>query len=100
MPTTIHVDTTSPGCALVQRAIPLWRKAQVLYQGLSWRGQPEALAIAEQIGAGHPECEPMLSALLLESNQLIVAYALLALELMQSSVLLNLPAELLQRRSN
>jgi hypothetical protein len=84
----------------MQHAITLWRKAQVLYQGCSWEGQPEALAIAEQIAAGNPECQPLLSTLLLDSNQLVVAYALLTLELMRSPVLLDLPADLLKRRSS
>jgi hypothetical protein len=100
MSSIIHTDSTSQACDLFQRAIASWRKAQVLYQGRSWRGQPEALAIAEQIAACHPECEPMLSDLLLDGSQLVVAYALLTLEFMQSSVLLKLPAELLQRHSH
>jgi hypothetical protein len=99
MSSTIHADSRSQGCDLLQRAIASWRKAQVLYQGHSWQGQPEALAIAEQIAACHPECEPMLADLLLDGSQLVVAYALLTLEFMRSPVLLNRPAELLQRRS-
>ena len=94
MSSTIHADSTRQGSDLLQRAIALWRKAQVLYQGHSWQGQPEALAIVEQIAAGHPECEPMLADLLLDGNQLVVAYVLLTLEFMQSPVLLNLPAAL------
>jgi hypothetical protein len=100
MSSTTQAEHTSQESDLVQRAITLWRKAQVLYQGCSWEGQPEALAIAEQIAAGNPECEPLLSALLSDRNQLVVAYALLTLELMRSPVLLELPAELLERRSS
>jgi hypothetical protein len=85
---------------LVDYAAGLWRKAQVLYETASWEGQPEARAIAEQIAASHPECEPLLVSLLLDSSQLIAAYALLTLELMGSPSLQNLPPVLLERRSN
>jgi hypothetical protein len=70
MPSTTHAESTSQESELLQRAITLWRKAQVLYQGCSWEGRPEALAVAKQIAAGNPECEPLLSALLLDRNQL------------------------------
>lgn len=100
MQTPIPADNSSKGCELLEHAIAKWRKAQVLYQAPSWKGQPEARAIAEQIAAAHPECEPALASLLLDENPLVVAYALLTLELMRSPVLQNLPSEVLQRRSN
>jgi len=76
-----------------------WRKAQVLYETPSWKGQPEARAIAEQIAGSHPECEPALASLIQDSSQLVAAYALLTLELMKSPVLQNIPPDVLQRRS-
>ena len=100
MQTPIPAQTASQGCELVDRTIAVWRKAQVLHEGPSWNGVPEARAIAEQIAAAHPECEPALASLLLDSCQLVAAYALLTLELMRSPLLKNLPSEVLQRRSN
>lgn len=87
-------------CELLNRAIVVWRKAQVLYETPSWKGQPEARAIAEQIAGSHPECEPALASLILDGSQLVAAYALLTLELMRSPVLQNIPLEVLQQRSN
>jgi hypothetical protein len=94
--------SVDPGAApaLLDRAVALWRKAQVLHEVPSWKGQPEARALAERIAASHAASESALAALLLDSNQLVVAYALLTLELMRSPVLRDLPSELLQRRSN
>jgi len=93
------VDRSSQECHLLDRAVALWRKAQVLYETSSWEGQPEARAIAEEIADSHPECELLLATLLLDSNQLVAAYALLTLELMRSSILQDLPSAVLERRS-
>jgi hypothetical protein len=96
----LPADNPSQECEILARAIALWRKAQVLYQAPSWNGQPEPRAIAEQIANSHPECEPALGRLILDSNQLVAAYALLTLELMKSPILQNLPSEVFQRRSS
>ncbi len=85
---------------ILERAFPLWRKAQVVHEGLAWEGKPEARAIAEEIAASHPECEAALVAALDNENSLVVAYALLCLELMHSIALQSLPEQLLQCRSN
>ncbi len=97
--TTVE-DRPTQGRNLLEHAAGLWRKANVLYETASWEGQPEARAIAEQIAASHPECEPLLVSLLLDSSQLVAAYALLTLELMRSPSLQDLPPALLERRSN
>ena len=81
------------------RAVEVWKKAQVVHEWPSWEGRPEARAIAEQIALNHPECEQLLVNQLSAANQLVVAYALLTLELMNSPILRNLSPELLQRRS-
>jgi hypothetical protein len=94
------VDRSSQDCDLVDRAVALWRKAQVLYEASSWEGRPEARATAEQIAASHPECEPLLASLLFDNSQLVAAYALLTLERMRSSVLQDLPSAVLESRSN
>jgi hypothetical protein len=100
MQASAPADNASQGCELLDRAIVIWRKAQVLHQAPSWKGEPEARAVAEQIAADRPECEPVLASLLLDKSQLVAAYALLTLELMRSSVLQSLPSEVLQRRAN
>jgi hypothetical protein len=100
MPTPTPSDNSIQECELLDRAIGAWQKAQVLHDAPSWKGQPEARAIAEQLAASHPECESALASLLFDSRQLVVGYALLTLELMKSPSLQKLPSELLQRRSN
>lgn len=84
---------------LLDRAIAIWRKAQILYDGPSWEGQPRATAIAEQIAATHPEFEAHLASLLVDPSQLVAAYALWTLELIRSPLLENIPPEVLRRRS-
>jgi hypothetical protein len=93
------VEGPGRGSALLDRAVAIWRKAQILYETGSWRGKPEAVAIAEELAASHPECESALASLLLDASQLVAAYALLTLELMDSPILQNIPPEVLQRRS-
>ena len=88
-----------PGSPLLTRAIAIWRKAQVLFETGSWEGEPAAVAIAEELAAAHPECEPALVSLLLDASQLVAAYALMTLELMESPALRNLSPEVLQRGS-
>ena len=92
-------STIEGGCEVVDRAVEVWKKAQVVYQSPSWEGRPEARAFAERIAAEFRQCEHKLVKLLSHENQLVVAYALLTLQLMGSESLRTLPAELLQRRS-
>jgi hypothetical protein len=92
-------DGQKGGNEVVCRAADLWKKAQVVYQSPSCEGQPEARVVAEQIALSQPECEPSLKNLLSDENPLVAAYALVTLELMKSTLLQDLPAELLQRRS-
>jgi hypothetical protein len=80
---------------LLERAALLWSRAQVMYEGATWRGEPEPLAVAEEIARNHLECRDGLIELLSSKNQLVVAYALQTLEMMGSEVLAELPAELL-----
>lgn len=92
-------DGTGRGSALLERAIPIWRKAQVFYAYPSWEGEPRAVAMAEEIAQSHPECETALATLLLDPSQLVAAYALRTLETMESPLLQEIPPEVLQRRS-
>jgi hypothetical protein len=97
---TTAKPTTDDTKAYLDTAFALWRKAQVVHQAPSWDGKPEARALAEEIAASHPECEAHLAAALTNESALVVAYALLSLELMNSRLLQSLPEALLQRRSN
>jgi hypothetical protein len=82
----------------LERAVALWRKAQVVHEGPTRLGFPEPLEAMLEIARGHTECHDRLVRLLSEDNQLVVAYALLTLQMMGSPVLENLPEELLERR--
>ncbi len=83
----------------LDQAVKAWRKAQVLYDGISWQGEPRATAIAEEIAKSHPEWTDHLFSLLLDPSQLVAGYALWTLELMKSPLLENIPPEVLQSRS-
>ena len=93
------LDGPSQPPELLERAVAIWRKAQILFEGLSWQGEPKAAAIVEQIAETHPEYESDLASLLVDPSQLVAAYALQTLERMRSPLLENIPAEVLQRRS-
>jgi hypothetical protein len=82
--------------ALLAEAARVWAKAQIVYDTASLEGYPPARALVEQV-ACVPECHDWLLALLSAPNQLVVAYALRALELMGSPALPELPDELLER---
>jgi hypothetical protein len=92
-------DAVPTSNELIDRAIRAWRTSQVVFESASWQGKPEARAIAEEIAEKHPELEPQLIGLSADSNQLVAAYALLALDLMNSRWLHSLPTELLSRTS-
>src|SRR4030095_3495381 len=83
--------------ALLDEATRIWAQAQVVYESPSWDGHPPARALVEQI-AQVPECHDGLLALLSSPSQLVVAYALHTLALMNSPALAELPDELLERR--
>ena len=85
------------GTALLEEAAQVWAKAQVVYEAPSWEGEPPARAFVEQV-ATVPACHDGLVSLLSSPNQLVVAHALQALELMRSPVLAELSEELCDRR--
>jgi hypothetical protein len=82
----------------LERAVAQWRKARVVHEGPTRLGFPEPLGAMLEIARGHPECHDGLVRLLSDDSQLVVAYALLTLQMMGSHVLENLPEELLGRR--
>ena len=85
------------GTALLEEATQVWAKAQVVYEAPSWEGEPPARAFAEQV-AMVQACHDGLVPLLPSPDQLVVAHALQALELMRSPVLAELSEELCDRR--
>jgi hypothetical protein len=95
----LEPETSSGGETLVDKAVKVWRKAQIVHLTPSWQGQPEARVLVEKL-ALHPEYESSLVDLLAAPSQLVVAYSLLTLELMGSRRLRELPSELLTNRSN
>jgi hypothetical protein len=94
----VERDVSSASETLLAKAVPVWRKAQIVHQAPSWEGRPEARATAEEL-ADHPEYEPFLFGLLADPSQLVVAYSLMTLELMGSIRLKELPPDLLTNRS-
>ena len=93
------VENENAGSDAIDRAVAVWKKAQVVYQSPSWEGKPEPRALAERIASKHRDCEDKLLPLLADDNQLVVAYALLTLQLMGSQSLGSLPAAVLKRQS-
>src|SRR5262245_12052926 len=81
----------------LERAVGLWRKVQVVHEGPTRQGFPEPLEAMLEIARGHLECHDGLVRLLVENDQLVVAYALLTLQMMGSHVLEELPEGLLGR---
>jgi hypothetical protein len=83
--------------SVLEEAVSVWKKAQIVHDSPGKYGMPEAREYAERV-ALHPEHEKGLISLLTSPNQLVVAYALRTLELMKSSSLADLPDELLDRK--
>jgi len=84
--------------AKLERAVDLWRKAQVVHEGPSRLGFPEPLEAVFEVARDCPDCHDDLVRLLASESQLVVAYALLTLQMMGSGVLEDLPEDLLGRR--
>ena len=74
-----------------------WQQAQVVYESVSWRGEPMAVAAVEQLVAEPQRFESAVASLLQHPNPLVVAYALRTLHLMHSSLLVILPGSVLRR---
>ena len=83
--------------ALLDEAVCVWAKAQIVFESPSWEVHHPARALVEQLAQCH-ECHDGLLELLSSQNQLVVAYALKTLEMMGSPALSDLPDELLERR--
>jgi hypothetical protein len=84
---------------ILDQAVRLWEKAQILYTAPTRSPQlPEQLAIAERIAAEYPQFHDAVVNLLSSSHQLVVAYSLMTLRIMNSPILAELSEELLNRR--
>jgi hypothetical protein len=85
------------GTASLEEAAQLWAKAQVVSEGPSRGGEPPARAFVERAAVA-PGCHDGLVAPLSSPNQLVVAHALRASELMRSPALAEPPDEWCDRR--
>jgi len=78
-------------------AVDAWSKAQIVACRSAWKGHPLGAHFSEVLSQ-RPDLEDRLIVLLKSEHQLVVAYALLTLELMKSPALGCLPEELLTRK--
>ena len=77
--------------SLLRRAVLLWQQAPCVQQTPATDGHPVESALVEQLAAASPDCEPLLIELLEHESPVVVAYALLTLELRDSHALRQLP---------
>jgi hypothetical protein len=91
-----HDRTPVPQNDPLEDAVAAWTKAQILFDSPSWNGKPAGRNFAEMLSERR-DLEPQLCNLLNHEDQLVVAYAILTLELMGSRVVGDLPKELLVR---
>lgn len=90
-------DTVDSQEDLLAKAISEWEGAQYLFAAPAWNGQPLARHFAELL-RGHADLEARLVELFSHRSQLVSAYSLLTLDLMDSRELEHLPGSLLERR--
>jgi hypothetical protein len=83
-----------PDFSAAQKA---WTSAQVLYRSPAWSGEPKARHVLEEITLSS-EAESLFWTGLSSEFPLVVGYCLLGLELIGSTKLGILPAQLLDRR--
>ena len=84
---------------ILDRAVGLWEKAQVLYATPTQSPElPAPLAVAQRIAGEYPQFHDALVSLLSSPQQLVVAYALMTLRMMNSPILAEVSDELLNRR--
>jgi hypothetical protein len=79
------------------KAINVWKRAQILFLGPAWNCQPEARYVAELL-RDRVDLEMKLIELLKHESQLVSAYSLVVLDLMDSQELGQLPEGLLGRK--
>lgn len=84
---------------LIKKAEKIWAKAKVLYVGVSFYGEPEALAIQEKLIEKPEDYHDKLIENLEHENPLVIAYSVKTLEKMNSEHLLELSDKLLSMRN-
>lgn len=82
---------------IVSEAVEVWKGAQLVNMSPVWKGRPRGRCLAEALAA-RKDCEEVLVKFLSHENELMVAYSLVALEMMGSSTLEDLPENLLERK--
>ena len=89
-----EVDISS----LVDRAIKVWKKAQVIRTDPTFRGEPEPAFLSESLEKLGSRAEEPLTQLLYHEHPLVCAYALWTLFKVGSPVFDWLPDELMKRK--
>lgn len=82
---------------LLMEAVREWETAMVLCRGPAWKGKPAARHFVDLLKE-RPDLEQELVKLFDHKRQLVTAYSLFALELMDSKTLEHLPESLLARK--
>lgn len=110
----VHRDSAANAASLVTHAVLLlemnpvdlnknakkiWAKAQVLYVGVSFHGEPEALALQEIMLEKPKDYHELLVDNLEHENPLVIAYSIKILENMKSEHLCELSDKLLSMKN-
>jgi hypothetical protein len=83
--------------ALISQAVEVWKNGQTVNLSPIWKQHPQGHYLAKVL-AERPDCEARLGEFLTHENELVVAYSLVALEMMDSRLLARLPKDLLERK--
>lgn len=82
---------------LFERAVEVWSKAKVVFEGPSWESEPPPAYVSELLASRRDLYEPQVIAGLSHANHLVAAYCCLTLERMKSVALRTIPDALLAR---
>ncbi len=82
---------------LFERAVDVWARAKVVFEGPSWENEPEASLLSEMMAARRDTYEAKVIGGVAHENHLVAAYCCLTLERMKSAALRTLPPAVLQR---
>lgn len=82
---------------LYERAVEVWAKAKVVFEGPSWENEPEPALLSEMLAARRDTYEAKVIQGVSHANHLVAAYCCLTLERMKSVALRKVPAEVLKR---
>lgn len=82
----------------LEEIVRTWSKAQVMYDVPSFEGVPRARYLAESTAASRPDLKEALLDLSTHENQLVAAYAILTLRLMDPESLALVPESVGSRK--